>query len=233
MPELRQFLRYFIPGTVFLLEMILVLLPVLNLRVFVKNPNLLQVVGLAVVFSPAIGYLNYIWYDKLFYARIGRGENAWLFKADKRPLIEKVKKELNQNKLDNRTFGLVNLVLYSKAISAGNRSQGLDMSELIEAIRGFWDNHNARFVLLMPVWLFAMISASLAGLYLHFVFFPVLLSNLWLSIAVGTILFILSYFSYDETKRIRSEIYGLEEAILENNPGVLDLIKKLTKPASQ
>lgn len=71
--EQYQFLRYYLPGSVFLIYLALLLVPVTNpesLIFLIQGQNLLALVTLiggAFVISPPLGYLLYSLYDTFLY----------------------------------------------------------------------------------------------------------------------------------------------------------------------
>ena len=89
--EQYQFLRYYIPGSLFIIYTSVLILPILDSTVFSyfkSHPEtLLGVVGGVFGASLAFGYIIYTFYDTICYNKIGMDEN-------KRPLLGYLKEKL-------------------------------------------------------------------------------------------------------------------------------------------
>lgn len=146
MSEQYRFLRYYIPGFLFVTYLLGLITVNLNKNIFsfFKTVGLdpISFVGIAFTASPAIGYMIYSFYDWVLYNRIGNcDERQTLVLLDEWALKEKlIKKGQKIEKV--RKKELIDFAVYSSA----KRSSLIISEQLPETLRGFWSHVNARYV---------------------------------------------------------------------------------------
>lgn len=145
--ERYQFLRYYIPGFLFLSYMFGLITVNIDRSVFeiLKTLGLdpITLVAAAVAISPAIGYIIYTSYDSI-------GYNSIIAKSKKREalslLVKWAEKEEYPKKGETLDFTrkkeLIDFALYCSRKDTGFEISG----QIAETIRGFWSHAAARYV---------------------------------------------------------------------------------------
>ena len=149
--EEYQFLRYFIPGSLFVIYVTLLVLPNLNPQLFPylsSNPEtILAIVAGAFGASLAFGYLIYSFYDLVFYNFL-----AMKF-PNKRKILGYMKEKIegwdDVSEPDKKEF----LDMLYRLPGDANKNE-----QVSSLTRGIWSHFNARIVSATCVPLFAGIS---------------------------------------------------------------------------
>lgn len=145
--ERYQFLRYYIPGFLFLSYMFGLITVNIDRSVFELFKTLgldpISLVAVAVAISPAIGYIIYAFYDWTLYRRLSKckTQRITLKIIDEWAKTEKYPKKAET--LDfTRKKELIDFALY-----CSRKDTGFEISKQIaETIRGFWSHVAARYV---------------------------------------------------------------------------------------
>ena len=229
-----EFLRYYIPGNLFLIYLFLFLSPFLIISSDSLTILVSTILGGFVISSP-IGYILYSLYDQTFYEDIGDGKtNHYFFRENNRKSLELVRswisadKEIDMNKIQSENItGLIDFALYSD-IKDDEKEFEVN-SKISDTIRGHWSHHNARYVcsVFVPVasfiiWAIALIifwltRADFIGFnaYRWLLCLPIIIFIAILSILIGRgINFTCKPGWRPTTEKIRREIYALEEYLI-------------------
>jgi len=232
--ESYQFLRYYIPGNLFLIYLILFLSPFLTVEAISLEVWVSAILGGFVISSP-LGYILYSLYDQTFYVDISRGKkNPYFFRKNNRKILKIVKswieedKEVDVSRIPKESLNsLIDFGLHSDLKNGWD--EFIITSEILDTLRGFWSHHNARYVssVFVPVasfivWAISLITLSKtkAGFigfheYSWVVFLMIVILISILSILIGRgINFTCKPGWRPTTEKIRMEIYALEEYLV-------------------
>ena len=204
--EEYQFLRYFIPGSLFVIYTIVLVLPILNSTVvlyFESNPDaLLGIIGGGFAASLAFGYIIYTIYDTF-----GPYDRD-VMKSKKRPLFKYLSERIEDwDKFDKPKKKMFTEMLH---ITGADTK---DCDRFYTIIRGFWSHFNARIVCCLWVPIFSAITIFFL-IILDFVvgskFFSFTFPNIFLYIPFTIGIVIISLILVIGAERPRSEATTLE-----------------------
>jgi hypothetical protein len=158
--EEYQFLRYFIPGSLFVIYTSLIIYPALNadtLTFLESKPEIvLGIVGGAFAGSLAFGYLVYTFYDTVLYNLIAMN-SKW------RILLRYLAAKIPEwNNLKNHEKKMIMEMIHT----SGDYTRGVD--KFYDIVRGWWSHFNARIVCALFV---PALSLATFGLLLLLDFF--------------------------------------------------------------
>jgi hypothetical protein len=203
MSDIRQFLRYEIPGYLLFIYTFLLILPLLNPSV-IKSllPELLKISISGFIIAIPIGWLLYqIFSDYVI-------EKHYSKKSVK--LIKKWIEEKNLKLLPNYWYGeLLYVILFSS--NNENKDIPFDSQLAAETLRSYWTHYEARWIVAIPVVVISTllaISAILAGMIVDPSLFNI--NNIWISIIIYMIICIISCSICQTLDRIWNEINALE-----------------------
>jgi hypothetical protein len=155
--EEYQFLRYFIPGSIYVVYTTALLLPILNSTVidfFRKDTSaLLGIVGAALGASLAAGYIIYTIYDTF-------GYSPRMMNRDKRKMLKYIDDNIDgwKEPIDSSKKEFLDLLL----IKFGESSSGDRYSATVKSM---WSHLNARIVCYLYVPVLSAISVPTIMLY--------------------------------------------------------------------
>jgi len=206
MSEEYQLLRYYIPGSLFLIYLSVLIIPNSgNIILYVREFSILELIGVFLGFftiSPPIGYIIYSIYDWTLYRRISK----WKKKRTALQLIEEWAKN-EKVTLDNvKKKELIDFAFYFSL-----KDSNFKISDQIgETIRGFWSHFNARVVCSIYVPLFVLSSILITNYILNWnIFFPT-----FPTIISGSIIMIISVFLGIPAWGTMKEAFALEESVV-------------------
>jgi len=205
MPEQYQFLRYYIPGSLSLAYLFLLVLVNTGERIFdllIGTGTVSVVIG-TFTLSPALGYVIYQFYDTLLYNRIARCK-----KRKALNLLDTWADAKGFPKGDNwestRRKELIDFILYSSATDSSFEIS----DQLADTIRGFWSHINARIVSSV----FVPISSGILFLLLNSLR-PIEINGLSTLSAVFAIIVLSIFIGYPSIRTIK-EAFALEEYLI-------------------
>jgi len=184
--EEYQFLRYFIPGSLFVIYTTLIAFPILSSTAIAMlgNPEtLLGVIGGAFAGSLAIGYITYTFYDTFLYNRLAMN----------------TKRRLLLQYLPTKIKEWDSLLLHEKKMvmemihNTGKDTEACD--RFYNIIRGWWSHFNARWVCLLFVPLlsgFSVLFLLSLNIILGGEIFAFNLPNLFLYVPIALVIVTIS-----------------------------------------
>ena len=241
--EEYKFLRYYIPGSLFLIYLASLTIP--NLAVINQNTLLerwdivLSAIVGSFVISPAIGYVIYSFYDWLFYNRIAT-YSKW--RTTFRLINERAPEILDTTNKKKEFLDLLFRIHYS---SEHNSSEPEINPSILETMRGMWNHFNARITCAVFVPIFSVITFGLLyicdiGLssfeifrFRSFIFWahhiPFQAVSLLIIILLSLGLGIGSSRPYQETCRLEEYLFKVKS---KDATKLLNILKKPTKKES-
>lgn len=226
MSEQYRFLRYYIPGFLFLTYFFGLVTVNIDRSIFelfrVLRLDPTSLVAVAFTSSPAIGYLIYQFYDWSLYNRIAKSkERKALILIDKWATEEKFPKG---ERWEVKRKELVDFALYSSL----EESDFTISDKISETIRGFWSHVNARLVssIFVPIasgvfFAICWILNIILVLNLPFKF------DLPKTVVLIILVIILSAFITYPAKRTIREAFALEEFVIRVRKQVIRNYMKL------
>lgn len=150
--EEYQFLRYFIPGSLFVIYTTLMTFPILSstaIDYLLRHPDfLLGIIGGAFAGSLAFGYIIYTFYDTVLY-------NRFAMNVEKRLLLQYLPTQIKKGKWDSLDEHEKKMIMEMIHV-AGKDTK--DCDRFYNIVRGWWSHFNARWVCLLFVPLLSGIS---------------------------------------------------------------------------
>ncbi len=225
MAELYQFLRYYLPGSLLLLYVLLFIIP--NLSTDTLNiiglDNLLAVFVGLLALNYAIGYLVYIPFNYR-YEKIAMN-------PERRHALDYIARLAEEAecgsllKCDTQKKEFLDLVYHSKFES----SSGLKINpEIVATLKNHLSNYAARYVcgtyvpiLLIPVMFFALFILKFAGIGFA-------MNNVWFSFFVLLLVLVVSLGLSMDRERVLTETFTLEEFMIRTKEKeVKELLRRL------
>lgn len=208
MSDIRQFLRYEIPGYILFIYTFLLILPFINpSKIASLLPELLRISISGFIIAIPIGWLLY----QIF--------NEHFIKMHYSKKSVKLIKEWSNEKylsLSNCCCGeLLNVGLYSSNNDVKNNEISFDSQLATETLRGYWTNYEARWIVAIPIPVISLLLACIILLTMCIFevnpsIFLCELDNSLKSGFIFSIILIISYLINEPTDRIIDEINSLE-----------------------
>ncbi len=232
MVDVRSFLRYEIPGYLIFIYASLLIACFVTYSAFQELLSTMMLPAAISGFIVAIpvGWLVYQTYNSFFLKH---------YEKDSVKLIKKWATEENMSfpkgkaGLDTHYEELVNIGLYSK-----NDSGSFDVGYATETLRGYWDHHDARYIVakyVPPVSAgFAAIILSIAWLAARDVVHLDIYDTPFRVSLVVALIAIISYIVHKPILRIRDEIQILESyLILRNKDQIIESMRLMKKERNE
>jgi len=236
MSDIRQFLRYEIPGYILIIYTFLLILPFIKPSVIKEIlPDLLRISISGFIIAIPIGWLIYQIFSG-FVIKMHYTKNS--VKLIKERITKK-----GRNHLDNWWYGeLLSVILFSSNNEAGNKDIPFDSQLAAETLRSKWYHYEARWIIAIPVVIISpllailiifagmQLSPSLFHIYDICIFSLFHINNILICFFNYMIICIISCRICLSSKRIWDEINALEVIFVSLRMNQIDkIIDKLPK----